>query len=49
MMVEEQEEERTGGDGGKIEWKLSEAVSRGQNELTSKFKMAVSDVINVRG
>ena len=36
----------------KIEWKLSEvnirAVSRGQNELIGKFKMAAGDVINIR-
>ena len=39
-------QERTGRrDGGKIEWKLSEvntrAVSRGQNELLSDFKVVV--------
>ena len=37
---------------GKIKWKLSEvnirAVSRGQNELIGKFKMAVGDVISIR-
>ena len=37
------------GDGKKIEWKSSEvntrAVSRGQNELTGKFKMVTRDVI----
>jgi hypothetical protein len=48
-----QEEGRSGGDGGKIEWKLFEvntrAVPRGQNELVSKFKMAVCNVISVRG
>ena len=41
------------GDGGKIECKLSEvnnrAVSRGQNELMGKFKMAVGDVISIWG
>ena len=41
------------GDGGKIEWKSSEvntrAVSREQNELIGKFKMAAGDVINIRG
>ena len=40
-------------DGGKIKCKLSEvntrAVSRGQNELIGKFKMAVGDVISIRG
>jgi hypothetical protein len=38
-----------GGDGGKIKWKVSEvnfrAVSREQNELIGKFKMAADDVI----
>ena len=36
----EQEEGRSGGDGGKIERKLTEvirAVSRGQNELIGEF------------
>ena len=40
-------------DGRKIEWKLSEVnakvVSRGQNELIVKFKMAAGDVISIRG
>ena len=40
-------------DAGKFKRKLSEvntrAVSRGQNELLGKFKMAPSDVISVRG
>ena len=44
---------KTGGDGGKIKWKLSEvstgAVSRGQNKLIGKFKMAAGEVINIRG
>ena len=44
------EESRSGGEGGKIEWKLSEvntrAVSRGQDELIGEFKIATSDVIN---
>ena len=35
---------------GKIEWKLSEvntrAVSRGQNELIGKLKMATGDMIS---
>ena len=39
----EQEEERSGGDRGKIKRKLSgvntRAVSRGQNELIREFKM----------
>ena len=43
----------SGGDDGKIEWKLSEvntrAVSRGQNELIGEFKMVVGDVISIRG
>ena len=42
---------RSGGDGGKIKWKLSEvntrAVSRRQNELIDKFKMAAGDVIEI--
>jgi hypothetical protein len=43
-----------GGDGWKIKWKLSEvnntrAVSRGQNELIGKFKMAVGDMISISG
>jgi hypothetical protein len=46
----EQEEVRSG---EKIEWKLSEvntrAVSRRQNELIGKFKMAAGDVISIRG
>ena len=36
---------------GKTEWKLSEInirpVSREQNELTGKFKMAAGDVISI--
>ena len=40
-------------DGGKFKKKISEvntrAVSRGQNELIGKFKMAAGDVISVRG
>ena len=39
-------------DGGKFKWRLSEinarAVSRGQNELVSKFKMAVGDMASIR-
>ena len=39
---------RSGRDGRKIKWKLSEVntriVSRGQNELIGKFKMAAGDV-----
>ena len=42
-----------GKDGGKIIWKLSDvntrAVSRKQNELIGKFKMAVDDVISIEG
>jgi hypothetical protein len=48
----EQEEGRNGGDGEKIEWKLSEvntrAVSIRQNELLGEFKMAAGNVINIR-
>ena len=44
---------RSGEDGGKFEWKSSEfntrAVSRGQNKLIGKFKMAAGDVIIIRG
>jgi hypothetical protein len=44
---------RSGEDGGKIEWELSEvntrAVSREQNELMGKFKMAAGVVISIRG
>ena len=40
-------------DGGKFNRKLSEvntsAVSRGQNELVSKFKMAVDDMVSIKG
>ena len=43
---------KRGGDGGKIEWKLSHvntrAVSKGQNELIGEFKMAAGDVIGIR-
>jgi hypothetical protein len=39
----EQKEGRSGGNGGKTEWKLSESntrsVSRGKNKLIGKFKM----------
>ena len=42
-----------GGDGEKIKWKLSEVntqvVSRGQQEMIGKFKMATADVISIRG
>ena len=42
-----------GRSGGKIEWKPSEvytrAVSRGQNELIGKFKMATDNVISISG
>ena len=48
-----QEDGSSGEDGGKIQWKLSEvnitALSRGQNELIGKFKMAIDDVISIRG
>jgi hypothetical protein len=40
-------------DGGKFKRKLSEvntrAVSRGQNKLVGKFKMAVGDMVSIRG
>ena len=40
-------------DGGKFKRRLSEfnarAVSRGQNELIGKFKIAADDVISIRG
>ena len=40
-------------DGGKFKRKLSEintrAVSRGQNELVGKFKMAADDMVSIRG
>ena len=42
-----QKDERSGGDGGKTEWKLSEAVSRGKNELIGKFRKAACDVISI--
>ena len=49
----EQEEGKSGGDGGKIERKLSEVnirdVSRGQNELIGEFKIAMGYVISIRG
>ena len=42
-----------GRSGGKIKWKCSEvntrAVSREQNKLIGKFKMAAGDVISIRG
>ena len=43
----------SGGDAGKIKWKLCEvnstAVSRGQSELIEEFKMVVGDVISISG
>ena len=52
-MGAKQEEVKSGRDGGKIEWKLSEvntrAVSREQNKLIGEFKMVGSDVISIRG
>ena len=49
----EQKEGRSGGDGGKIEWKLSEvntrAVSQGQNEFIHEFKVAADGVISIGG
>ena len=50
-----QEGERSGGNGGKFEWKSFEvntntrAVSRGQNELIGKFKMVAGDLIRIMG
>ena len=48
-----QEAEKGGGVGGKIKWRLSEvnarAGSRGHDKLVGKFKMAVGDVIIIRG
>jgi hypothetical protein len=48
-----QEGENWGGDGGKLNEKLSEfytrGASRGQNELMGKFKTAAGDVISIRG
>ena len=42
-----------GMDGGKFKRKLSEvntrAVSRGQNKLVGKFKMATGDMVSIRG
>ena len=47
----EQEEARSGSDGGKIEFKLSEVNTRtmswGQNELIREFKMAAGDLISI--
>ena len=44
-----EQEEGSRGDGGKVEWKLSEvntrSVSREQNVLIRGFKMAAGDVI----
>ena len=41
------------GAGGKIKWRLSQvnarAVSRGQDELLGKFKMAAGDKVSIRG
>ena len=48
-----QEEGRSAGIEGKIEWKSSEvntrAVSRGEKELIGKFKIAAGDVFSIRG
>ena len=50
---EQVQDRKVGGDEGKFEWKSSElntrAVPRGQNELIGKFKIAMGDVIIVRG
>jgi hypothetical protein len=44
---------RSGGDGEKIEWKLTEVntrvVSEGHNKLKGKLKMGVTDVISIEG
>ena len=45
-------EEGGGGMEGKLNGnylKLTRAVSRGQNELTGKFKMVAGDVISIKG
>ena len=51
--VTRQEGGRSGRDGGNINGKLSKvntrAVSRGQNKLIDKFKMATGEVIMIRG
>ena len=51
--MKKQKELRSGGDRGKIKWKLSEiytrAVSRRQNELIDEFNMAAGDVISIGG
>ena len=47
----EQEEGRSGGGGGKIQWELSEvnskAVSRRQDEYIGNFKIVAGDVISI--
>jgi hypothetical protein len=51
--LEELQDRKGGRDGGKSEWKSSEintrALFRGQNELIGKLKMAMGDVIGIRG
>ena len=45
--------QEAGNGGGIIKWRLSEVntrtVSRGQDKLVGKFKMAAGDVISMRG
>ena len=36
-------------DGGKLSEVNARAVSRGQNELVCKFKMATGDMVSIRG
>ena len=48
----EQEGERSGGNGEKIEWESSKVntrtVFRGKNKLIGKFKMAAGDMISIK-
>ena len=48
-----QEQGKSEGDGGKIQWKLPEvnrrAVSRGHNELIDEFKITAGDVVSIKG
>ena len=49
---EQVQDRKSEGDGGKREGKssgvITRAVSKGQNELISKFKMVARDVISIR-
>ena len=51
--LQERKGGRRGGDGGKFKRRLSEVntktVSRRQNELIDKLKIAVGDVISIKG